>query len=37
VSVSVSPQDRYEVHVEVFDGSRLVAEKTLKHPQQNPV
>ena len=33
VSVSVSPQDRYEVHVEVFDGSRLVAEKTLKHPQ----
>jgi len=33
VSVSVSPQDRYEVHIEVFDGSRLVAEKTLKHPQ----
>lgn len=33
VSVSVSPQDRYEVHLEVFDGSRLVAEKTLKHPQ----
>jgi hypothetical protein len=33
ISVSMSPQDRYEVHVEVFEGSRLVAEKTLKHPQ----
>lgn len=32
-SVSVTPQDRYEVHVEVFDGSRLVAAKTLRHPE----
>jgi hypothetical protein len=32
VSVSVSPQDRYEVRVEVFDGARLVASETLRHP-----
>ena len=32
VSVSVAPQDRYEVSVEVYDGSRLVAAKTLRHP-----
>jgi curli production protein len=31
-SVSVTPQDRYEVHVEVFEGSRLVASKTMRHP-----
>ena len=33
VAVSVSEQDRYEVHVEVYDGGRLVAAETLKHPQ----
>lgn len=33
VAVSVSEQDRYEVHVEVYDGGRLVASETLKHPQ----
>lgn len=33
VSVSVTPQDRYEVHVEVFDGQRLVASDTLRHPR----
>jgi hypothetical protein len=33
VSVSVSPQDRYEVRVEVFDGARLVASETLRHPE----
>ncbi len=33
VAVSVSPQDRYEVHVDVYDGKRLVASETLKHPQ----
>lgn len=33
LSVSVTPQDRYEVHVEVFDGQRLVASDTLKHPR----
>ena len=33
VAVSVSAQDRYEVHVDVYDGKRLVASETLKHPQ----
>lgn len=33
LSVSVTPQDRYEVHVEVFDAGRLVASETLRHPQ----
>jgi Thin aggregative fimbriae synthesis protein len=33
VSVSVTPQDRYEVHVELFDGRRLVASETLRHPR----
>ncbi len=33
VAVNVSPQDRYEVHVEVFEGERVVAAKTLTHPQ----
>lgn len=33
VAVSVSAQDRYEVHVELYDGGRLVAVETLKHPQ----
>jgi PPE-repeat protein len=33
VAVSVSEQDRYEVHVDVYDGKRLVASQTLKHPQ----
>jgi Thin aggregative fimbriae synthesis protein len=33
VAVSVSEQDRYEVRVEVYDGGRLVAAQTLKHPQ----
>ncbi len=32
VAVSVSEQDRYEVHVEVYDGGRLVAAQTLRHP-----
>ena len=32
LSVSVTPQDRYEVHVDVFDGSRLVASATIRHP-----
>ena len=32
VAVSVSAQDRYEVHVDVYDGKRLVASETLKHP-----
>ena len=33
VAVSVSEQDRYQVHVDVYDGKRLVASETLKHPQ----
>lgn len=33
VSVNVGPQDRYEVHVEVFEGERIVAAKTLRHPR----
>ena len=33
VSVNVSPQDQYVVHVEVYDGSQVVASKTLRHPQ----
>jgi len=33
VSVSVSPQDRYEVRVEIFDGARVVASETLRHPE----
>lgn len=32
VAVSVSEQDRYEVQVEVYDGGRLVAAQTLRHP-----
>jgi len=32
VAVSVSEQDRYEVQVEVYDGQRLVAAETLRHP-----
>ena len=33
VAVSVTEQDRYEVKVEVYDGTQLVAAETLKHPQ----
>jgi hypothetical protein len=33
ISVNVRPQDRYEVHVEVFEGERVVAARTLRHPQ----
>jgi hypothetical protein len=33
VAVSLSGQDRYEVHVEVYDGAQVVASKTLRHPQ----
>jgi PPE-repeat protein len=32
VAVSVTEQDRYEVQVEVYDGGRLVAAETLRHP-----
>ena len=32
VAVSASEQDRYEVRVEVYDGGRLVAAETLRHP-----
>lgn len=32
VSVSVSESDRYEVRVEVYDGARLVAAQTVRHP-----
>ncbi|HJT60952.1 MAG TPA: curli-like amyloid fiber formation chaperone CsgH [Burkholderiales bacterium] len=32
VALSVRAQDRYEVHVDVYDGKRLVASQTLKHP-----
>ena len=32
VAVSVSPQDQYVVHVEVYDGAQVVASKTLRHP-----
>ena len=33
VAVSVKEQDRYEVKVEVYEGTQLVAAETLKHPQ----
>ncbi len=33
LSVSVAPQDRYTITVKVFDGARLVAEETLRHPK----
>jgi len=33
VAVNVSPQDRYIVHVEVYDGARVVASETLRHPE----
>jgi hypothetical protein len=33
VSVNVTEQDRYEVKVDVYDGSQLVAAETLRHPQ----
>ena len=33
VSVNVGPQDRYTVHVEVYDGQKVVAAKTLRHPK----
>lgn len=33
VAVSVREQDRYEVKVEVYDGEKLVAADTLKHPK----
>ena len=33
VAVNVGPQDRYVVHVEVYDGAQVVASKTLRHPQ----
>lgn len=33
LSFSVAPQDRYTVTVRVFEGSRLVAEKSLTVPQ----
>ena len=33
VAVNVSPQDRYVVHVEVYEGERVVAAKTLRHPK----
>lgn len=32
-AVNVSPQDRYVVHVEVYDGAQVVASKTLRHPE----
>ena len=31
-SVSVRPGDRYDVEVRVYDGDRLVAHRTVKHP-----
>ena len=34
VAVSVTEQDRYEVKVEVYEGARLVAAQTLRHPPQ---
>jgi hypothetical protein len=33
VAVSVSPQDQFVVHVEVYDGAQVVASKILRHPQ----
>jgi hypothetical protein len=33
VAVNVSPQDRYVVQVEVYDGARVVASETLRHPE----
>lgn len=33
VAVSVTPEDRYEVKVEVYEGGRLVASETLAHPR----
>ena len=33
VAVNVSPQDRYVVHVEVYDGAQVVASRTLRHPE----
>ena len=33
VSVNVTPQDRYTVHIEVYDGQQVVAAKTLRHPK----
>ncbi len=33
VAVNVSPQGRYQVHVEVYDAARLVASDTLRHPE----
>ena len=33
VSVSVTPQDRYEVRVELYDGAQLVASESLRHPE----
>jgi hypothetical protein len=32
-SVNVGPQDRYEVKVQVYDGQRLVAAESLRHPE----
>lgn len=33
VAVNVGPQDRYVVHVEVYNGQQVVAAKTLRHPK----
>lgn len=33
VAVSVKDQDRYQVKVEVYDGTQLVASQTLEHPK----
>ena len=30
--VSVTPPDRYAVHVKLFEGARVVAEETVRHP-----
>ena len=31
-SVSVSPQDEYRVEVKLYEGGRLVAEQSVRHP-----
>jgi hypothetical protein len=30
--VSVSPQDRYSIHVKLLEGGRVVAEETVRYP-----
>jgi len=32
-SVSVTPQDRYHITVKLLDGSRVVAEETVRYPK----